>query len=57
MLVYPVSLLGLSDLCLHAGDNLIVGSREGKLCWFDMDLSSKPYRVLKYVITLQKLNI
>lgn len=57
MLVDPVSLLGLSDLCLHAGDNLIVGSREGKLCWFDMDLSSKPYRVLKYVITLQKLNI
>ncbi|KAH9751124.1 Ribosome biogenesis protein BOP1-like [Citrus sinensis] len=33
-------------LPLH-GDNLIVGSREGKLCWFDMDLSSKPYRVLK----------
>jgi len=33
----------------RAGDNVIVGSREGKLCWFDMDLSSQPYRVLKYV--------
>lgn len=29
------------------GDNVIVGSREGKMCWFDMDLSSKPYRILK----------
>ncbi|KAJ6704566.1 RIBOSOME BIOGENESIS PROTEIN BOP1 BLOCK OF PROLIFERATION 1 PROTEIN [Salix viminalis] len=28
-------------------DNVIVGSRDGKLCWFDMDLSSKPYKVLK----------
>lgn len=25
-----------------------MGSREGKLCWFDMDLSSQPYRTLKY---------
>jgi hypothetical protein len=33
----------------RAGDNVIVGSREGKLCWFDMDLSSQPYRILKYV--------
>ncbi|KAH9751122.1 Ribosome biogenesis protein BOP1-like [Citrus sinensis] len=38
----------VSSIAIHpAGDNLIVGSREGKLCWFDMDLSSKPYRVLK----------
>lgn len=36
----------------YAGDNVIVGSREGKLCWFDMDLSSQPYRVLKYVMLL-----
>ena len=34
----------------HAGDNIIVGSRDGKLCWFDMDLSSKPYKVLKYAV-------
>ncbi|XVF58601.1 hypothetical protein PTKIN_Ptkin07bG0079500 [Pterospermum kingtungense] len=28
-------------------DNVIVGSKEGKLSWFDMDLSSKPYKTLK----------
>ncbi|KAM7273303.1 hypothetical protein ACFE04_027967 [Oxalis oulophora] len=38
----------ISSLSIHpAGDNLIVGSREGKLSWFDMDLSSKPYKTLK----------
>ncbi|XP_028762851.1 ribosome biogenesis protein BOP1 homolog [Neltuma alba] len=37
-----------SSIAVHpGGDNLIVGSKEGKMCWFDMDLSSKPYRVLK----------
>lgn len=33
------------------GDNVIVGSKEGKMCWFDMDLSSQPYKTLKYVVT------
>lgn len=38
----------VSSIAVHpAGDNVIVGSREGKLCWFDMDLSSQPYRILK----------
>ncbi|KAF4359161.1 hypothetical protein F8388_005270 [Cannabis sativa] len=38
----------VSSIAIHpAGDNVIVGSREGKLCWFDMDLSSKPYKTLK----------
>ncbi|XP_010260498.1 PREDICTED: ribosome biogenesis protein BOP1 homolog isoform X2 [Nelumbo nucifera] len=38
----------VSSIAIHpAGDNVIVGSKEGKLCWFDMDLSSQPYRVLK----------
>lgn len=38
----------VSSVAIHpGGDNVIVGSREGKLCWFDMDLSSKPYRILK----------
>lgn len=38
----------VSCIAVHpGGDNVIVGSREGKLCWFDMDLSSTPYRVLK----------
>ncbi|CAF2094378.1 unnamed protein product [Brassica napus] len=35
-------------MAIHpGGDNLIVGSKEGKMCWFDMDLSSKPYKTLK----------
>ncbi|GLT85794.1 hypothetical protein SLE2022_039710 [Rubroshorea leprosula] len=38
----------VSSISVHpAGDNVIVGSKEGKLCWFDMDLSSKPYKTLK----------
>jgi ribosome biogenesis protein ERB1 len=32
---------------LTAGDNLILGSQESKLAWFDMDLSTKPYKILK----------
>ncbi|KAG2704480.1 hypothetical protein I3760_05G005700 [Carya illinoinensis] len=38
----------VSSIAVHpGGDNVIVGSKEGKLCWFDMDLSSQPYRILK----------
>ncbi|EYU26493.1 hypothetical protein MIMGU_mgv1a002340mg [Erythranthe guttata] len=38
----------ISSIAIHpGGDNAIVGSRDGKLCWFDMDLSSKPYKVLR----------
>lgn len=38
----------VSCIAVHpGGDNVIVGSKQGKLCWFDMDLSSKPYRTLK----------
>ncbi|CAA0841524.1 Transducin/WD40 repeat-like superfamily protein [Striga hermonthica] len=39
----------ISSIAIHpGGDNAIVGSKDGKLCWFDMDLSSRPYRVLRY---------
>ncbi|XP_022740823.1 ribosome biogenesis protein BOP1 homolog [Durio zibethinus] len=38
----------VSSIAVHpTGDNVIVGSKEGKLCWFDMDLSTKPYKTLK----------
>ncbi|KAG5528390.1 hypothetical protein RHGRI_029154 [Rhododendron griersonianum] len=38
----------VSSIAIHpGGDNVIVGSRDGKMAWFDMDLSSQPYRVLK----------
>ncbi|KAK7412019.1 hypothetical protein VNO78_03465 [Psophocarpus tetragonolobus] len=37
-----------SSIAVHpGGDNLIVGSKEGKMCWFDMELSSKPYKIIK----------
>lgn len=32
------------------GDNLIVGSYDRRLCWFDLDLSTKPYKTLRLVI-------
>ena len=31
------------------GDHLIVGSYDRKLCWFDLELSDKPYKVLRRV--------
>ncbi|CAI9773280.1 unnamed protein product [Fraxinus pennsylvanica] len=38
----------VSAIAIHpSGDNVIVGSKDGKLCWFDMDLSSQPYKVLQ----------
>ncbi|GJJ74666.1 ribosome biogenesis protein ERB1 [Entomortierella parvispora] len=39
----------VSSLDVHpAGDNLIIGSYDKRLCWFDLDLSSKPYKTLRY---------
>ena len=29
------------------GDNIIVGSYDKRLCWFDTDLSTKPYKTLR----------
>lgn len=36
------------DIHPQNGDHLIVGSFDRKLVWFDMDLSVKPYRTLRY---------
>ena len=39
----------ISSLAVHpAGDNVLIGSYDKRVCWFDMDLSEKPYRTLKY---------
>jgi len=39
----------ISSIAVHPqGDNLIVGSYDKRLCWFDMDLSSKPYKILRH---------
>ncbi|XP_059579611.1 ribosome biogenesis protein BOP1 isoform X2 [Alligator mississippiensis] len=39
----------VSSLAIHPrGDNVICGSYDSKLTWFDMDLSTKPYKVLRH---------
>jgi WD40 repeat protein len=39
----------ISSIAIHpAGDNLIVGSQDRRVCWFDLDGGEKPYRTLKY---------
>lgn len=31
-----------------SGDNVLVGSYDSKISWFDMDLSTKPYKTLRH---------
>lgn len=39
----------ISTMSIHpAGDNLVVGTYDRRVIWFDLDLSSKPYKTLKY---------
>ncbi|CBQ69545.1 related to ERB1-Protein required for maturation of the 25S and 5.8S ribosomal RNAs [Sporisorium reilianum SRZ2] len=39
----------ISTLDVHpSGDHLMVGSYDKKLAWFDLDLSTRPFKVLKY---------
>ena len=46
----------IASLALHpGGDNLIVGSEDRRVCWFDMDLSTKPYKTIKYVSRAQRV--
>ncbi|KAL4425519.1 hypothetical protein ABPG75_009535 [Micractinium tetrahymenae] len=39
----------ITSMAVHpTGDHLIVGAEDKRLCWFDLDLSAKPYRALRY---------
>jgi len=39
----------ISSLDIHpGGDHLLIGSYDRRVCWYDMDLSSTPYKTLKY---------
>lgn len=39
----------ISSFDVHpGGDNVIVGSYDKRLLWHDMELSTKPYRTLRY---------
>lgn len=41
----------ISSMDVHSsGDHLIVGGYDRKLCWFDLELSEKPYKILRYVL-------
>jgi len=36
-------------MAIHpGGDNLLVGSNDAKVCWFDLDLSTKPYKSMAH---------
>ncbi|XP_045465857.1 ribosome biogenesis protein BOP1 homolog [Harmonia axyridis] len=38
----------ISTMAIHpGGDNLLVGTYDRKVLWFDLDLSTKPYQVLR----------
>jgi len=38
----------ISSMSVHpSGDHLIVGGYDRKLCWFDLELSDKPYKILR----------
>lgn len=38
-----------SCITVHpGGDNLLLGSYDPRLCWFDTDLSLKPYKTMRY---------
>jgi len=39
----------ISSVDVHpGGDNIIVTSYDRRLCWFDLDLSTRPYKTLRY---------
>ncbi|CAN0218502.1 unnamed protein product, partial [Laminaria digitata] len=39
----------ISCIDVHpSGDHIIVGSYDRRVAWFDLDLSSTPYKTLKY---------
>ncbi|KAK8830975.1 hypothetical protein WA577_003675 [Blastocystis sp. JDR] len=39
----------VSTMAIHpCGDNLIVGSYDARLSWFDLDLASTPFKTLRY---------
>ena len=39
----------ITSMSIHpSGDHIIVGSEDRRVCWYDLDLSSKPYKALRY---------
>lgn len=39
----------ITSMDIHpSGDHVIVGAEDRRLCWYDLDLSVKPYKALRY---------
>lgn len=39
----------ITSMAIHSsGDHLLVGAEDRRVCWYDLDLSSTPYKALKY---------
>lgn len=39
----------MTSMAIHStGDHVLVGGDDERLCWFDLDLSTRPYKALKY---------
>jgi len=39
----------ISSLSIHpGGDNVIIGTYDKKVLWFDLDLSTKPYQTIRH---------
>lgn len=38
----------ISSIDMHpSGDHMLVAGYDRKLCWFDLELSEKPYKILR----------
>jgi ribosome biogenesis protein ERB1 len=41
----------VSRIDLHPdGNHLLLGSFDRRVCWYDLDMTSKPYKTLKYIV-------
>ena len=39
----------ITSMSIHpSGDHVILGGEDRRVCWFDLDLSTKPYKALRY---------
>lgn len=47
----------ISSIDIHpGGDNLIIGTYDKKIHWFDMDLSTKPYKTLSTPASIRQVS-
>lgn len=39
----------ITNLCLHnEGDNIVAGTKDGKIAWFQLDLDEKPFKIMEF---------